>query len=81
MKQKLIIQNKYINSKRLTTLLNSVKLNKNSRIISLDIRDMYTNIPIKETIKIIQNQLELINDNSNESNQLISLLEASLEQN
>ena len=83
LKQKLIIRNNYNiqNSKHLTTLLKSVPINKNSKIISLDIRDMYTNIPVKETLNIIQNQTNLLCDDIDESDQLISLLETSLEQN
>ena len=42
---------------------------------------MYTNIPINETINIIQNQLNLLNYNNEKSKQIISLLETSLKQN
>ena len=42
---------------------------------------MYTNIPIKDTIQIIQDQLSQLNQNEEETRQLILLLESSLKQN
>ena len=83
LKQKLIIENKYNihNSKHLTQLLQKVKINNKSKMISLDIKDMYTNIPVKDTLKIIQQHLQTLNHNDHETKQLIALLEASMEQN
>ena len=83
LKSKLFIENKYniINSKQLTDLLSKLTINKNSKMISLDIKDMYTNIPVNETLKIIQDQLKLSNCNDEESTQIISLLQNSLQQN
>ena len=50
LKQKLIIENKYNikNSKHLTEQLQNIKLDNNSKILSLDISNMYTNIPVKK---------------------------------
>ena len=42
---------------------------------------MYTNIPIKDTIDIIRQQLELLHDNTIDTEQLISLLTTTLDQN
>ena len=76
LKQKLIIEHKYniINSNKLSTTLKTLKINKHMKFISLDIKDMYSNIPVQETIKIIQNQLNILNTDQKETEQLISLL-------
>ena len=42
---------------------------------------MYTNIPVNETLNIIHDQLKLCNCNGEESKQIISLLQNSLQQN
>ena len=83
LKEKLIIEHKYniINSNKLATTLKTLKINKQMKFISLDIKDMYSNIPVQETIKIIQNQLNIINTDQEETEQLISLLRSSLDQN
>ena len=83
LKQKLIINNTYNikNSKHLTQLLSNIRINRNAKIISLDIKDMYSNVPTEETIKIIENQLLLLNSNTDEIKQLISMLKITLKQN
>ena len=65
----------------MTKKIKKIKIDNTHRIISLDIRDMYTNIPIKDTIDIIRQQLELLHDNTIETEQLISLLTTTLDQN
>jgi len=47
---------------------------------TLDIKDLYINIPIKETINITKTQLLMHNDKHN-ANQIIMLLETILGQN
>ena len=42
---------------------------------------MYTSIPIKDTIQIIQNQLSHLNEDDEETKQLVLLLESTLKQN
>ena len=65
----------------MTKQLNNINLSPNSKFISLDIKDMYSNVPINETIQIISNQLNNLGKNSQYSNQLIKLLNITLNQN
>jgi hypothetical protein len=51
----------------LTKRLKEITLNKNSRLASLDIKNMYTNIPIRETRNILENALENTLANPNEA--------------
>ena len=83
LKLNLIIQNKFNikNSLDLTKQLNNVQLSPNSKFISLDIKDMYSNIPINETIEIIRKQLNILDKDPQFSNQLIKLLDTTLKQN
>mgnify|MGYP003623462868 CR=1 FL=1 len=50
-------------------------------MLSLDIKDMYTNIPIKETIQITKEQLSLNDKDESTINKIINILETTLEQN
>lgn len=51
LKSHLIIENTYNikNTKSLIELLKHVKISNNTKLISLDISDMYTNVPVKYT--------------------------------
>jgi len=71
------------NIKNTTTLANDLtklKLDENHRMITLDIKDLYVNIPISETIRITKT---LISKHNNEqtTNQITMLLETILKQN
>ena len=65
----------------MTQQLKKIKLNQNSKLISLDIKDMYTNIPVSETIYIINLQLQKLQENPNFIKQLINSLQVVLKQN
>ena len=82
-KVKLMNNNQYNikNSVHLTKQLTKVPLRSQSKLISLDIKDMYTNIPITETLDIINQQLQILEYDSNIIQQLITLLSVSLKQN
>jgi hypothetical protein len=60
------IQLKYqYNVKNLTTLahdLTHMKINDKHRLITFDIKDLYVNIPTKETLKITESMLATRND-------------------
>ena len=81
--QILIKSNKYniTNSKHLTDQLSQIHLTANSKMISLDIHNMYTNIPISETLTLIQNQLLQHQYNSTFVTQFVDLLRCTLNQN
>jgi len=49
-------------------------------MITFDIKDLYVNIPIQETLRIAKNLL-LENNNENTSKQMITFLEVTLQQN
>ena len=68
------------NSIHLTSLLTDAYITPNSKIISLDIKDMYTNIPIQETLKIIHEEITL-KYNTILADQIISILDTTLKQN
>ena len=77
------MDNKYNikNSIELTKQLKNVHLSPNSKFISLDIKDMFTNIPVEETINIIQQQLTVLDKDKNLIEQLVKVLRISLKQN
>ena len=83
LKTTLIIDNKYNikNTVNLTEQLKDIKITNKTKIISLDIKNLYTNIPINETLDIIRDQLKLLNQDDDKTNQIISLLELTLKQN
>ena len=82
LQNKLIQTNQYNikNSIQLTNQLKKLPISSQSKLISLDIKDMFTNIPIAETLNIIKQQLQLDYD-SKIIQQLIQLLSTSLKQN
>jgi hypothetical protein len=68
-------------SKTLMTELETIEMDKNSRICSFDIKNMYTNIPRTETANLIYNILKT-NQNINDSNQkeILHTLDTIMEQ-
>jgi len=68
--------NQYIttNSNILTNAVTKLKIKPNHRLLTLNIKDLYVNIPISETIKITKNQL-LKNNDIQITNRIITLLE------
>ena len=78
----LILENHYTirNSTNLAIDLVKLNINDNHKLITLDIKDLYVNIPLKETIDITRTQLLKYN-NTQTTNQIINLLEVILMQN
>jgi NhaP-type Na+/H+ and K+/H+ antiporter len=68
-----------INSESLATELTSLKINNNHRVLMLDIKDLYVNIPICETIHLTKAQL--LKYNKTTTCQIIDLLDIILNQN
>ena len=62
------------NSTELVQKLQKIKTNENTAFTSFDITNMYTNIPIQETIEIITDKLK----KQNESNEYITQIKNSL---
>jgi hypothetical protein len=67
------------NSELLTTELKNLKINNNHRLLTLDIKDLYVNIPICETI-LTKDQLRKYNDKRT-TGQITDLLDTILNQN
>jgi hypothetical protein len=80
--QYLALNNSYIvtNSANLAHDLIKLKLHGNHRMITFDIKDLYVNIPIDETINLLKIKL-LGNNNTQKTNQIIALLKVTLSQN
>jgi len=68
------------NSTDLANNLTKLKINDNHRLITLDIKDLYVNIPIDETIHTTRTQLLKHNDLQT-TNQICNILETILRQN
>jgi len=71
------------NTKKSITLaheLKQLKINTNHKLVTYDIKDLYVNIPTKETLEITQSLLEAKNDNKS-SQQILQLLNTILNQN
>ena len=81
--ESLIIENKYNikNTGQLIRELQKLQINPNVKIISLDIENMYTNIPIQETLNIIKSQMESLLIENDIIQQTINLLNTALKQN
>jgi hypothetical protein len=60
--------------------LREIKIDQNSRMITFDIKDLYVNIPIEETLQITQSQL-LKHNNEQTTQQTIMLIQTILNQN
>jgi hypothetical protein len=82
LKRCLHLDNHYItsNSTNLANDLIKLKIDSHHKLITLDIKDLYVNIPIRETIDITKAQL-LKNNDSQVTNQITTLLEVILRQN
>ena len=68
------------NSINLANELIKLEITDNHKLISFDIKDLYVNIPIQETIKIVQKKMTKNND-PQKTQQIIKLLKVILEQN
>jgi len=76
------LRNHYIvkESTALANDLTTLKIDENHRMITFDIKDLYVNIPILETLMIAKT-LFLEYNNEHTSKQMITLLEVTLQQN
>lgn len=70
-----------LNSTQLANDLTTLKLNKHHKCISLDIKDLFTNIPIRETINITKHILKYNHLTEDTITQCINLLHIILTQN
>jgi hypothetical protein len=68
------------NSTNLAHYLEQLKIHEKHKLITFDIKDLYVNIPIDETISITQTLL-LIQNNKTSTQQMIKLTETILQQN
>ena len=75
------LDNEYvtINPSSLANELLKLKINNKHRLLTLDVKVLYVNIPIRETIGIARTQL-LTNNGRQTTNQIIALLEIILQQ-
>jgi hypothetical protein len=80
--KKLPLNNNYtiFNSTSLSNNLANLTINNKHKLMTLDIKDLYVNIPLQETIDITRTQL-LKHSSTQTTNQIISLLETVLRQN
>ena len=69
------------NSLELALELNNIQINENSRIITLDIKDLYVNLPIKNILRITEFWLNKGNQDHVTTKQILYLLEIILKQN
>jgi hypothetical protein len=78
----LYLDNQYTatNSNTMANVVTKLKITPNHRLLTLDIKDLYVNIPINETIKITKAQF-LKNNDIQTTNLIITLLEIILNQN
>ena len=68
------------NSTTLANDLTKLEIHENHKMISFDIKDLYVNIPIDETLNIVKSKL-LKNNNIQKTYQMLSLLKVILSQN
>jgi hypothetical protein len=75
LKQCLCLDNRYntINSKSLANDIVKLTINNKHRMITYDVKDLYVNIPIDETLKITESQL-LKNNDKHKTKQIITIL-------
>lgn len=83
LKEKINLENKFNikNTYNLIDLLKDITVTENTKLYSFDINNMYTNIPIKNTIDIIQKTLLIKNENKNFIKELTCVINTILSQN
>jgi hypothetical protein len=82
LKQQLQLENQYVtqNSEKLAYNITTIESNEYLRMATFDIKDLYVNILIEETLKITEQQL-LKNNDKHKTQQLITMLHTILKQN
>jgi hypothetical protein len=81
LKQHLKLENQYNiqNSETLARNFSTIKVNNNLKMITYDIKDLYVNIPIEETLTITKQLLK--NNDKCKTKQIITILNTLLKQN
>ena len=76
------IQNHYVvtNCTNLAIDLTELEVHENHNLITFDIKDLYFNIPVAETLSIVKTKL-LQNNNTQIAHQILTLLQEVLSQN
>jgi len=69
------------NATEIAEEISKLHINQNMRLITLDIKDLYTNLPTQGIIRTIKFWLHRSINSNEENNQTISLLETIMEQN
>ena len=69
------------NSTQLANKIKNIDIPENAILISLDVTNLFTNIPINEAIQIIKNKLFDSSLSDNESTELVNVLNVCLKQN
>jgi hypothetical protein len=69
-----------INSTSLVSDLTKLKIHENHKLVTFDVKDLYVNIPIDETLTIIKSKL-LENSDTQTTQQILTLLKVYLSQN
>jgi len=69
------------NSQEIAVELKSIKINGNTKIISMDIEDLYVNLPIQGIIKSTRYWLNKKNNNEEIIKQLLNILQTIMKQN
>jgi hypothetical protein len=82
LKQCLCLDNRYniINSTSLANDIVKLSINNKHRMITYDVKGLYTNVPIDKTLKITEIQL-LKNNDKHKTKQIITILKSILAQN
>ena len=77
-----ILNNRYntINSNTLANEMVKPKINSHHRLLTLDIKDLYVNVPIQEMLNLTRTQLRIHKDKQN-THQIMTLLDNILTQN
>ena len=69
------------NSQEIAEELKSIKINENNRILTLDIKDLYVNLPINCIIKATRHWLHKNNNNEDVITQLLNVIKTVMQQN
>ena len=82
MKEKINLKNKCTinNSLELATKLTNIQITKETKMASYDITNLYTGIPIKDTIEIIKTELNTNTEEHAHTEQLTKAIETILNQ-
>jgi hypothetical protein len=70
-----------INTTHFAEDISKLKLNSNHKIITMDIKDLYVNIPINETLFITNNLFKLNHTDKNIIKEIMTILKTTLNQN